>query len=579
MKYRSLRRRIVCLVSALASVWACSGLPAGSPQIGQAASPTPPHAASAATPAEPAKLAFHPQPRPWGETFLPRSQPPARRLLVVDATRCSEDERRALVCLQGLTSRSQPRIWLVCSHGTDDEFWLDYFVKKGYLDGCDTVADWRTLFRRFSAAYRGAVAPDDKLYRGDLLAANVAACEDLIVASPELAAALGIPVKIDLRGRFRSYADGLDFVWKTYRAKFNRHLCDITHRVNQGSAFPIQWRSVMFWPCGPVDSAKPGADMRREKRLVAEIMSQLEPNIGMLGFPAVGKGVGVGEVSGVDLASRYGIALVCSDSLGNDCVTSGMPVAKFKQPVQASPPRLERDKIYIALALSDGDNQQTWRHGFRRHFEHPRFGEFPLAFGIGPAILDLQPAVAQWYYEHAGPRTEFLADVSGIGYIAPDVYGANYKDPQAVFDGFLDWTNKYQALLDLKTVRPHKGADSVLARYASRISGMHSVFADMGRYTRREGIGNLTCTLPDGTPVFHAVTSWRYGKDGFLREVREQVGQSRPAFVNGFVHCWTYRSMDDIARIYDERDKDMVFVTPSQLAALYRQARKEGWSK
>jgi hypothetical protein len=62
--------------------------------------------------------------------------------------------------------------------------------------------------------------------------------------------------------------------------------------------------------------------------------------------------------------------------------------------------------------------------------------------------------------------------------------------------------------------------------------------------------------------VFRSVTSWRYGKDGFRREIREQVGSHRPAFVNGFVHIWTF-APDDLERIYDERDPDMVFVTPS----------------
>jgi hypothetical protein len=73
-------------------------------------------------------------------------------------------------------------------------------------------------------------------------------------------------------------------------------------------------------------------------------------------------------------------------------------------------------------------------------------------------------------------------------------------------------------------------------------------------------------------PVFRAVTSWRYGKEGFLQEVREQAGAQRPAFVNGFVHCWTF-GMDDLARIYEQRDADMVFVTPSQLAQHYREAK------
>lgn len=33
-------------------------------------------------------------------------------------------------------------------------------------------------------------------------------------------------------------------------------------------------------------------------------------------------------------------------------------------------------------------------------------------------------------------------------------------------------------------------------------------------------------------PVVRAVTSWRQGEEGFLREIGEQVGDKRPAFVD-----------------------------------------------
>jgi hypothetical protein len=234
---------------------------------------------------------------------------------------------------------------------------------------------------------------------------------------------------------------------------------------------------------------------------------------------------------------------------------------------------LERDKIYIALNLSDGDNQILWPGFFRRYFEHPAFGTFPLAFGIGPAIRELQPAVAQWYFEHASPTTEFFADVSGAGYMQPDHFGEAFINREQVWAGYLESTRRLMEPLGLRTIRTVGGNDDNVARYAAALPFCHSIFADMGRYSGREGIENLTYSLPDGIPVFRAVTSSRYGKEGFLREIREQVGDQRPAFVNGFVHCWTF-SMDDLAKIHAERDADMVFVTPSQLASLSRQAQK-----
>jgi len=47
-----------------------------------------------------------------------------------------------------------------------------------------------------------------------------------------------------------------------------------------------------------------------------------------------------------------------------------------------------------------------------------------------------------------------------------------------------------------------------------------------------------------------------------LKEIREQVGSVRPAFVNAFVHCWTFSDLDILAGMYDARDTDMVFATP-----------------
>lgn len=522
----------------------------------------------------PSHLIYHPHPRPWGDNFLPHSNPPARQLLVVNLSPCTEEERQALFCLQALTSRKQPVLWLTLH--PRDTFWLDDNVRKGYLDGYTPVQDWTELFHQFADCYRGAIIPDPMLYRGDTLAADIAGCEDLIIASPELAARLNLPVKIDLRGRFATYADSLEWVWKTYKDRLNHDVCDMAPTVNASTVYPMEWRAPIFWPAGKVDGIKPGADPVREKRLTAQIMSEMEPNSAMLGYPYAGDGVGLGETAGVKLASSYALSLICSDYLANSCVTSGIPIAELKQVPQNPAPALERDKIYIALDVSDGDNQNTWINFFRKYFEHPRHGEFPVAFGIGPAILDLQPSVAQWYYEHAGPNTEFLADVSGIGYIQPENYARHYQDRAAVMDGFLDWTNRYEQRLDLHTLRTVEGADALLARYAAKVSGMHSLFADMGRYgapglPTRSGIRNLTYSLPEGMPVFRAATSWRKGKTGFLQEVRDQVGTTRPAFVNGFIHCWTF-TMDDLARIYDQRDPDMVFVTPAQLATLYKEA-------
>ena len=527
----------------------------------------------------PGNLPFVVTPRPWGDTYLPKSKPPARHLLVVNVERLSSEERVAITCLQGLTSRDQPRIWI--QRRQEDRIWLDWHKEKGYIDNYEVVTNWPDLFKEFSRVCKGAIIPDPKLYRGDLLAVDVAECEDLIVATPELAQKLGLPVKIDLRDRFQSYVEGMRWVWTNYKSQLSHHLCRFMYPSLLADCtfdYDFQWHSVMFWIVGPVDEVQPGADRFAERRLMAEIFSEMNPNVAVLGYPYAGEGVGIGEGDGVALGSRYAKGLVCSDYLGNTCVMSGVRIDRMTQPQQPPPPPLDKNSIYIALVMSDGDNENTWLGFFIRYFCHPSFGKFPLAFGMGPPIRELMPAVAQWYYEHATPQTEFIADVSGVAYTQPENYGQAFADRDRVYAGFLDWTARSMPTMGMRTVRTASGDDDIVARYAKALPFCHSIFADMGRYSGREGIDKLTYSLPNGTPVFRAVTSWRYGNNGFLREIRKQTQTSRPAFVNGFVHCWTF-GPDDLARIYEQRDPNMVFVTPTQLAALYRQAKDKGWVK
>jgi len=511
-------------------------------------------------------------PREWGDSYVPKSPVPARHVFAVSLNGMNPDERIALTCLQGLLAREQPRIWLL--RNEEDRGWLDRHKEKGFIEDYEIVADWSSLFQRFASSCKGAVVPDDKFYRGDLIAVNVAACEDAIVAPPELAKRLGLEVKLDLRGRFTSYADALRWVWTTYRPKLNRQLCEF--RLPEWLAicafdYSYEFSAPMFWIAGKKDAEKPGADPDAEKKVVSEILAAMKPDGVCVGFPAGHEGIGIGEPQGVELLSRHGHSLVCNNLAVNCSFLSGVRVERFEQPRQPPAPELQPDKIYIALVLSDGDNQILWPRFFKRYFEHPAFGTFPLAFGMGPAAREMQPGIAGWYFEHATPTTEFISDVSGAGYMHPDHFAEERSNRDQVWADFLGWTARLMRSSGMKTIRTVGGSDENVSRYAAALPFCHSMFADMGRYSGHSGIANLTYPLPGGMPVFRSVTSWRYGKEGFLREVREQVGTTRPAFVNGFVHCWTF-TMDDLAAIYAQRDPDMVFVTPTQLSALYQTA-------
>lgn len=494
-----------------------------------------------------------------------------RRVSLVGRTSA---ERIALCCLQGLVARKKPQLWLDRNTKTDS-FWLDWHRQRGDIIGSEQVQDWQGLFKEFGKLYRGAVLADADLYRGSLIALNVAACEDMIVATPRLAQELGIEVKIDLRGRFGSYAEGMQWVTDRYRDVLNPLLCDFRDpNLLSFATFDMafQWRGLMFWLTGPDESTLPGVSAKKELELFERIFAKMGPSAVCIGFPHREEGFGIGEPQGVRLLSRFGISLSCNNHASNMSVLSGMRRADLTRPASLPVPELDRSKIYVALVLSDGDNQVLWPEFFRRYFQHEAFGAFPLAFGIGPATQDMQPGVVEWYYKNAPRNTEFIADVSGAGYINPTYFGTSQRDRKAVWAAYLNWTQRLMADMNLGSIRTVKGDDDVLARYIDALPQCHSIFADMGRYSGRSGIDTLTYEL-QGTPVFRSVTSWRHGKDGFLKEIHEQVGSQRPAFVNGFVHCWTF-TIDDLLRIHREAGAQLQFVTPSQLAQLYRKAQQ-----
>lgn len=513
-----------------------------------------------------------PAERPWGDSFVPKSPQPAEVIRLVPLEGRTADERVALCCLQGLLARESPQLWLERDAQTD-AFWLNWHQERSYIKGYERVTDWKALFKEHQAVYRGAVVADAELYRGQLIALNVAACEDMIVVTPELAKELGIEVKIDLRKRFQTYAGAMQWVWKTYQDKLNPFLCDsrdpeLLPYATFDMAF--QWRGLMFWLTGPDESELAGVNSQQELTVFEEIFSNLGPSPVCIGFPHRDKGFGIGEPQGVEFFSRFGMAMSCNNHSSNMSVLSGMPDIDFKQPEPLPAPSFDPAKIYVALVLSDGDNQILWSKFFRSYFEHEAFGSFPLSFGIGPATREMQPGVIEWYYAKAPRSTEFIADVSGAAYINPEHFGASLKDKEAEWTRYLAWTERLMRKMDIKSIRTVGGGDEVLSRYIRALPECHSFFADMGRYSGRSGIKKLTYEL-EGKPVFRSVTSWRYGKDGFLKEIHEQVGGQRPAFVNGFVHCWTF-TMDDLARIRREAGPEIEFVTPSQLASLYRQA-------
>jgi len=517
-------------------------------------------------PAVYANLILPAPPRPY-PTLQPKRPLPARHLFVADVRKLDKDTQRLLFCLQGLVNRKQPRIFLISDE--NDPFWLDTMQKQGHLDVPSVVADPLTLLQTFRDSYHGAVVPDPNIYVSPVVAVNIAAADDLLLATPELAAKLNLPIKTDLRGRFCDDADAMRFVRTDLLPRMNPFLGAILAPQVLGSQLDdiIAAKGICFWVTGPMESKKPGANMLAETAELEALLAQMPLGAVVRGYPWAGDGNGLGERPGVALLSRFGKMLTASDYVSNYSVMSGFPLTHLAQKPQPPAPKLDPSKTYIALVLSDGDNLALWRGAARPLFTDPLHGTFPVGYGLGPTLLDVAPPLLEWYYAHMAPTDEFICDVSGAGYVYPSAWGKALKDlPGARRRFYRDWTQDYMARTGMKGLRVMVAPDDDLTWVGAETPQVAFQMPDYG-YLGGD-YAHLTYTLPSSQPVFRAASFGPEAQD-LADQIRSHVGKSRPAFLSVFVSFWG-ADMTKLKKTLDLLGPGYVAVTPSQLSTLYR---------
>jgi hypothetical protein len=541
-------------------------------------------AAKPKPPAVPDKVAIRHTPRPWGDSLAPKSVPPAKRLKVVNLAPLKVEERAALCCLQGLTARTQPSIWLLRSNDTNqsDRVWLDEHVSSGAVEGYDIVTNWPSLFVAHTNKIKGAVIADKSMHRGEVIAMNVAACEDLILCSPELAERLHLPVKMDLRGRFKSYLEGMNWVWQTYRDRFCHHALDYFYpaRLSWANADqPYQWRIPMVWTSFHQDAYEPQADPALEYDFVANILAAMDTHGIVMGWPSFGPMTGVDEYIAVMQATPYGHGYVCTDGIANRSVMSGVRVPPPPQPPQIPPPVLDTNKIYLAFVISDGDNLSAWQQYFEENYFSADTPAIPFGMTVGPSLFEIMPVIAQKVFKHARTNTEFICAVSGASYISPEVFASRLSDPEAAWKIFFDDTRRAMTTLGMKTLNISPRGEPFTSRYADALPFCHSIIVSWGR--RSDNVSDLATNLPSGMPVFWSGTGGLKfdtpaAKDGgkdmvraFYADLEELTAKQKPLLLCDISSCWEWKrsAMRELAV---QKPDNVIFVTPSQLAALFK---------
>lgn len=523
----------------------------------------------------PRDLEYRSEPRPYPDVF-PRSAPPAPRLTLFDLRRQPPDWQLLLLSLQGIVNRTRPEVY--CLFNPTDEQWLDWMRHRKWITSTQVVSDPQELINQFRASLKGMVITDPKLPATKNVATMMAGVQEGVVVSPRLSKQVSLPVIADLRGKWTTSVEAYRWAFDNLWSHLNHHLVACSWPEHLGLRdYLVQHKVFIFWLSGPLDGARKYASPDAEVRLMEQLFARMPANIPVMSYPWAGKDVGIGEGPGVTLFAEFAKYLVGSVNCSNLSVHSGFNLQPFHQRAP-SPPRLLKDKVYVSVIVSDGDNlpvltafnfPQLWKDKVR--------GQFPIGWTISPSAYLLIPDIVDYYYTTATPQDYFLGAVSGVGYTYPDVYGQRFRerDRTRVFDDFLDQTGLYMAKLDLRAAwimgvtRPE-----LIRRYAERIPSLQAIFPDYGR--RASGYDEVTYPTARNVPVFHAVTGWKEGASreeqvaGLVSEVRTITPAERPAFLHLFVWNWG-ADLPMLQEVLRRLGPGYVATRPDHLAALYGQ--------
>jgi hypothetical protein len=528
---------------------------------------------------QPSELVYRPQPRPFPEIF-PRSAPPAPRLAIFDTRRLLPDEQLLVYTLQGLVNRSRPELYCL-THPLDQQ-WLDWLKRRRYIRSTETIADLKSLLARYRHRFQGAVVTDPKLPASVNVATMLAGVRGYVVLSPRLSRELALPVREDLRGRWRTSVEAYRWAFDHLWSQLNHHVLACSYPDHLALRdYLVQHRIFIFWISGPIDGAKPYANPTTEARLMEQLFAKMPVNIPVMSYPWAAKDVGIGEGPGVTLFAEFGKYLVGSINCSNLSVHSGVRIPRFTQKPAPPAPKLSKDKVYVSWIISDGDNLPVLTlNNFPQLWREPVRGSLPLGWTISPSAAMLIPGIVDYYYATATPADDFLAAVSGVGYTYADSYAARFRSPdrQRIFDGFLEQTRVTMERMDLQSLwimnatRPE-----AIRRYAEKIPRLEALFPDYGR--RVAGYEEATYPSANSVPVFHALTQFYEGRSrqeqirGVVEQIRSQTPTQRPAFMHLFVLNW-FADLGMLKEISDQLGSEYGVVRPDHLAQLYRQHLK-----
>ena len=362
----------------------------------------------------------------------------------------------------------------------------------------------------------------------------------------EKAEAWGLELKLDASNMTERQC------FDTYKDQFN------TDGLVQQSPDNVNLRDWQI-ACGYFIFFREGTETK-ELMFRGEVHDWVDEDAAMFGW------VPNDEGQDVTVASQYGQFTIASDHSKNTTIfacRSAFGELDFTQKAKETDIKAEQGKHYVCIMMSDGDNVQMWYNGFSensKYFGAERDNSFPMGWSVQPALTDLGPNILNHLNREAGEKDYFVASVSGLGYIYPQVY--------PTLDTYTRALSSYLRKTDLSVVQildsgPSKKVIDAYAQIPELKGGIYC-------YGDKYAAGNGSVYWSNGKPfVSIRETLWNANVEAMAERINSY--SKDPTTIEGYtainLHPWSM-SYQDAVLLVSLLDENVVVVTADDFIRL-----------
>ena len=350
-----------------------------------------------------------------------------------------------MYALQGLANRSAPRLMFdtqFWNFKPADKIWRDYYAEKKNVT-FDTLTDHLAVIDRFRDVFKGLIVCDPAVEQSLYVGCTLAGIEDLLPVMPPLAELLqqrypDLKTIHDLRGRWSDEFAPLDYA-----------IDELMPRCQPGMIYSVDnlWTGMSIHTIDLavarrafVFRCSTNGSYPEDNKRIWRIHSGAGPNCGVYGW-------GEPEDKYCQMASLNSNYIMCTEAPNlsfHAQVPAEMTSFHQKSRIDRASIKLDESKFYVAFMTTEGDAIKIHMAFQGGAWHDPKRGSVPINWGFQPRLLDVAPAMAEYYYNTMTDQDYFFCGCSGAGY--------TYPNWMAEPEPFFRETDAYMARADLQVM-------------------------------------------------------------------------------------------------------------------------------